>query len=60
MYDLQYNRNTFNPHLRKDWQHSARRETQEECHAVKLENCRKFKNEFGYPNDVQYRIVKVK
>lgn len=60
MFELQYNRNTFNPASRKDWQHVAQFETREQCEIRRKENCKKFKNEFGKPNDLQYRIIKIK
>ena len=60
MFDVQYNRNTFNPHFRKSWQHAHRADTLEEARRYLRTTRAKFKNEFGYPSDVEYRIVEVK
>ena len=59
MFDVQYNRNTFNPHLRKQWKHAHRADTVKAARAYLVATRAKFKNEFGYPSDVQYRIVPV-
>ena len=59
MFDVQYNRNTFNPHLRKSWQHAHRADTLEGARLYLRTTRAKFKNEFGYPSDVEYRIVEV-
>lgn len=60
MFNVQYNRNTFNPHLRKSWQHAHKAATIEDAQAYLKHTRAKFKNVFGYPSDVEYRIVKVK
>lgn len=60
MFEVQYNRNTFNPHLRKSWQHAHRAATLEEARQYLRTTRAKFKNEFDYPSDVEYRIVEVK
>lgn len=60
MFDVQYNRNTFNPHLRKQWVHAYRADSVEAARAYLVATRAKFKNEFDYPSDVQYRIVEVK
>lgn len=60
MFDVQYNRHTFNPHLRKSWVHAHRADTLELAREYLRTNRAKFKNEFGYPSDVEYRIVEVK
>jgi hypothetical protein len=59
MFDVQYNRNTFNPNLRKQWVHAHRADTVEAARAYLVATRAKFKNEFGYPSDVQYRIDEV-
>ena len=60
MFDVQYNRNTFNPHLRKSWVHSHRADTLEMAREYLRTTRAKFKNEFGYLSDVEYRIIEVK
>jgi hypothetical protein len=60
MFDVQYNRNTFNPHVRKSWVHAHRADTLEAARAYLRTTRAKFKNEFGYPSDVEYRIIEVK
>jgi len=60
MFDVQYNRNTFNPHLRKQWVHAHRADTLEIAREYLRTTRAKFKNEFGYPSDVEYRIIEVK
>lgn len=60
MFDVQYNRNTFNPHLRKNWVHAHRADTLEMAREYLRATRAKFKNEFGYPSDVEYRIIEVK
>jgi plasmid stabilization system protein ParE len=59
MFDVQYNRNTFNPHLRKQWEHAHRADSVEAARAYLVATRAKFKNEFGHPSDVQYRITPV-
>ena len=59
MFDVQYNRNTFNPHLKKQWIHAHRADSLESAREYLKKTRAKFKNEFGYPSEVQYRIVKV-
>ncbi len=60
MFDVQYNRHSFNPHLRKSWVHAHRADTLEAARAYLVSTRAKFKNEFGYRSDVEYRIVEVK
>ena len=60
MFDVQYNRNTFNPRLRKSWLHAHRADTLESAREYLRHTRAKFKNEFGYPSDVEYRIVPVR
>jgi len=60
MFDVQYNRNTFNPNLPKKWIHAHRADTVGAARAYLVATRANFKNEFGYPSDVQYRIVEVK
>lgn len=60
MFTVQYNRNTFNPHLRKSWQHAHRADTLEDARLYLRTTRARFKNEFGYPSEVEYRIVQVK
>ena len=60
MFDVQYNRHTFNPHLRKSWVYAHRADTLEAARAYLVSTRAKFKNEFGYPSDVEYRIIEVK
>ena len=60
MFDVQYNRNTFNPHFRKQWVHAHRADTLEIAREYLRTTRAKFKNEFGYPSDVEYRIIEVK
>lgn len=60
MYDLQYNRNTFNPHLKKQWVHSRRCDTAQQCEDILKIRKNEFLRIFGYANAVQYRIVKAK
>jgi hypothetical protein len=60
MFDVQYNRNTYNTRLRKEWAHAYRADTLEAARAYLVATRAKFKNEFGYPSDLQYRIKAVK
>jgi hypothetical protein len=57
MFDVQFNRNGWNSQLRKDWRHAYRADTLEGAREYLKTTRAKFKNEFGYPSDVQYRIV---
>lgn len=59
MFDIQYNRHTFNPHIPKHWVHAHQTDTLEQARAYLTATRAKFKNEFGYPSDVEYRIVEV-
>jgi hypothetical protein len=59
MFDVQYNRNTYNTRPRKEWAHAHRADTLEAARAYLVATRAKFKNEFGYPSDLQYRITPV-
>ena len=59
MFDVQYNRNTFTPHLRKAWVHAYRADTKQEANDYLIATRAKFKHVFGYASDVKYRIVKI-
>jgi hypothetical protein len=57
MFDVQYNRNAFNPHLRREWVHAHRADTLEAARAYLVATRAQFKHILGYPSDLQYRII---
>jgi hypothetical protein len=60
MFDVQYNLNTFEPHLRRAWAHAQRVDTLEAGENYIKESRDRFEATFNRPCELQYRIVTVK